>query len=161
MKLNKGKVDNLNKKILSSALALTLTFTTLTGCAKGFKYQKEIVNGEVVTKVSGKINSDKLRLIELEIYGEKELYLTMPIKKDNITEYWDVFENYKVIELRNDSNAYEKDDDIKVISNQSYDEYLKYYGYKGNSFDIDELKESFNITRQFYEFNENKTIVKK
>ena len=151
MKLNKGKVDNINKKILSSALALTLTFTTLTGCAKGFKYQKEIVNGEVVTKVSGKINSDKLRLIELEIYGEK----------DNITEYWDVFENYKVIELEKDLNIYEKDNGVKVISNQPYDEYLKYYGYKGNSFDIDELKESFNITRQFYEFNENRKIVKK
>ena len=65
------------------------------------------------------------------------------------------------MEKRNEFLNANEDVVSKVLENQPYDEYLKYYGYKGNSFDIDELKESFNITRQFYEFNENRKIVKK
>lgn len=161
MKLNKGKVDNINKKILSSALVLTLTFATFTGCAKGFKYSKVIENNKLTTNVTGKISANKLRLIELNIYGEKELRLVTTIKNNDITEYWDVFENYKVIELRNSSNVFEKDDNIKIENEQKYKDYLIYYGYKGNYFKMREIKESFNITKKIYENNSNKRLVKK
>ena len=161
MKLNKGKVDNINKKILSGALALTLTFTTLTGCAKSFKYSKVIENNKLSTSVTGKISANKLRLIELNIYGEKELRLVTTTKNNDTTEYWDVFENYKVIELRNSSNVFEKDENIKIENEQKYKDYLIRYGYKGNYFKMREIKESFNITKKLYENNSNKQLVKK
>ena len=53
MRLKKGKVSNINKKLLTSVLTLTLLTTSLTGCTKDFNYNKQVQNGEYVVEATG------------------------------------------------------------------------------------------------------------
>ena len=175
MRLKKGKVSNINKKLLTSVLTLTLLTTSLTGCTKDFNYNKQVQNGEYVVEATGTMESkiaEELKVLELNIYGEKTLFLARRydkeiILKDNkeyIYEYWDVFDDFKIIDLNSEksTNPIKIDtgnENVKIVKEESLKKYLEYYEYNKKEYTSEELKYIFNKIQENYKFENQKVLV--
>lgn len=175
MKLKKGKVNNINKKLLTGVLTFTLLTTALTGCTKDFNYTKQVQNGDYVVEVTGTMESkiaEELKVLELDIAGETTLFLARRYdkeinSKDNkeyIYEYWDVFDDFKIIDLSSEkqTNPINIDtgyENVKIVKEESLKKYLQYYEYDKKEYTSEELKDIFNKIQENYKFENQKVLV--
>ena len=174
--MKKINMKYISPKIVSTALALTLITTSLAGCTKDFQYKIENISGKDVVIVSGTMDRDiaeDLKIIELKVFDENYLFLT---RRSDIGktvngrwaytyEYWDVFENYKIISLTgekgvNPIDINSNEEGIELVKEESLNNYLLYYGYKNKEYDIETLKEIFYKIQYNYEFESDKQLVK-
>lgn len=180
MKYKNVKIENISKRILTTALTLTLITTSLTGCTKDFKYERTTVNGKYVVNVSGDIDyktASKLKVMELNVCGENILFLARKyetnasLKKTNGNnkikyQYLDVFEDFKIIELSGDVGEYVTDIDyenpeVDFVKETDLDYYLNEYGLVQRKYSFAELKYVFDTIQNNYEFKNGKTLIKK
>ena len=176
-KKDKCSVKNINKKLLSGALILTMA-STFVGCSSDtdFKYDKQKINGREIVSVEGTMArsiANDLKVIELKVYDENYLFLarrndikTNSKDKTMLTyEYWDVFEDYKIIELTDFVNINPIDvkfpvEHVDLVNEIDLSNYLIYYGVKKSTFTPKELKDVFTKIKDNYVFEDEKKLVK-
>ena len=173
MKFKKGTIKNINKKIISGTLAFALV-ATLSGCSKDFNYTRELKDGEYFVEVAGDIdfnNACNLILLELNIRGKNVLFLSRCYEKKThengvekiIYEYYDVFEDLKIIDLIGETKQVTeeiKNKNVKFIKEQPLGNYLIDDNYKRKSYSVEELKEIMEKIEQNYNFENNKKLIK-
>ena len=102
-KIKEGTIRNLNKKIVTGALVTTLIMTGLTGCNKtGFSYEKKSQEQVLVTGSEEYSIVSSYLVAEIEIEGEKKLYIIEPyydLKNENILNCKDVFTGENLISI--------------------------------------------------------------
>ena len=175
MNFCKGKIKNINKKLITGTLVFALT-ATLCGCTKDFNYSREIKNGKYSVVVTGDIDwktASNLKLLQLKVLDKNVLFLARcyekKINENNtkkiIYEYYDVFEDLKIIDLVEEKNQLSKkiehqNDNVQFIKEEPLKDYLEEEKFKRKSYSVDELKEIYKIIEQNYEFEDTKKIIK-
>lgn len=100
MNLKKGKVNNINKKLIASLAALTLVTTGLTGCSNvAIEDINYVVNSEDGTKsISGTVSYETLKYCGFyKVYNNKtdERYYTIALQDEYngsyMVKYYDIF----------------------------------------------------------------------
>lgn len=152
MKFSKGKIGNLNKKILIGMFAFTLSTTTLTGCkAYGFDYKK---NSEGIHYATGSVDDKFIKdCYYIEIYNEMldtyENYIVVKQNVYNKINYFDIF-TLDTLYIENDN----KYSNIKITNIISIDEYLSLNNNKKNEYSVEFMEKLFE---QINQENTNKT----
>ena len=177
-KIKEGTVRNLNKKLVTGALITTLVMSSLTGCenTKDFEYERLDTAGRQVVEITGTMESEianDLKVIELKVFDEDYLFLARRYDMGtNIQgkwaytyEYWDVFEDYKIISLTglvgvNPVDIDTSKENFRLVKETSLNEYLIYSGYKQKEYTAEDLEEIFNKIKSEYTFQEEKQLVK-
>lgn len=171
MKNNKY-INNINKKLLSGGVALSLIASSLVGCTKDFNYNKNYGGNGSIVEVTGTMDSksaNKLKVIELQVDDQNLLFLA---RKCDINtqhngvrvltyEYWDVFQDFKIVSVgEKDSNKSEFFSDVRLMNEENLENYLLCYGDKQDEYTIDDLKKVFSKIEENYEFATEKQKVK-
>lgn len=100
MKFSKGKINNINKKLIASALVLTLVSTGLTGCSDVSIEDIRYVQNEQDSKpgISGTVNYETLKYCAFyKVYNNKtnERYYTIALQDayngSYMVKYYDIF----------------------------------------------------------------------
>ena len=175
MKFGKGKIKNINKKIISGTLAFALV-ATLSGCTKDFNYTRELKDGKYSVIVTGDIdwkNACNLKLLELRVQDENVLFLARRYEKKKrenniekiIYQYYDVFEDFKIIDLIGEKGQLieeinYKTENVEFVKEQLLEDYLTIDDYKKQSYSVEELKELYKRIKQNYEFEKTKKRIK-
>lgn len=175
-KTKKCAIKNINTKLISGLLVFTL-MTTLSGCntAKDFKYERKNVAGKEIVDITGTMDKDiaeDLKIIELKVFDEDHLFLARRYDKGTNKngkwafdyEYWDVFENYKIISfcdyIEGPIENIQITEGVKLVKESSLNDYLLYYGYKNNEYTERNLTEIFDNIKMDYEFEQEKKLIK-
>ncbi len=169
MNIKKGNIKNINVKLTSMTLALTLLTSGLTGCAKEFKYTKELNNGETITTVNGVMDANSvknLKLIELKVDDSRVLFLTKKILYNKFqnsevsVEYKNIFDDCKIFSIYRDAEENDKQA-IKLVGEESLSDYLSLYGYTQNKYTIDDLEKIFYEIKDNDKYKDSRFIVKR
>lgn len=173
MKIGNEKITNIDRKLVSCGLMLTLVTTSLTGCTKDFQYTRDYKNESFVVEVTGTMDSknvEDLRVVELKVSDQHLLFLAR--KYDIVTqkdgnrihtyEYWDVFEDFKIISFTDeeDSDIDYKQGEVILVQEEPFENYLLCYGTKKREYTIEDLKTIFDKIEKNYEFQDDKQLVK-
>ena len=173
-------IKNVSSTILSTALAITLITTSMTGCTKDFRYVSTKENGEQVVQAIGTMDfktAESLKVIEIKIHNDHMLFLARKTKNDirlkeyegvekRRYQYWDVFDDFKIIELKGEAGQDVAEIDYEVeevdfLKEESLKKYLDEYGYKQKEYSVNELESIFEKIKDNYQYTNDKTLVKK
>jgi len=139
MKFSKGKINNINKKILAGALAMTLVMVPMSGCAleEYVKFEYSVSeDGEYES--SGKVDYELLKkyefiVIENKTYETQEFYICeyvptyigrVNVKLLSDQSYINVFNNKTVFKVDTDQKYYTVED-VELIFEGMKENYLK------------------------------------
>ena len=79
-------------------------------------------------------------------------------------EYYDVFEDYKIVSFTDlvDQRIDDREitEGVYLVKESSLNDYLLYYGYKDKEYTPEKLKKIFYDIKDDYEFEEEKKLVK-
>ena len=159
MNFNKGKLKNVNKKLLAGGLALTMICTSLTGCVSidDIKYTKDEsgyiqgIDGNVTYKILESCDFYKVKnnitqeeyytilLSDIDFFGNSIIY----------SAYYDIFTK---------QNLTEGDFELEIVG--SITEYLIAFNMVKEAYSEEELKEILNKFIEIQEKENNKQLVK-
>ena len=154
MNIKKGKIRNINKKLIAGALVFTLVAVPLTGCQEneGFSYEIN-VQGEYIAL--GNVEYDFLKqclflVVENSKYDTIEYYI---VKENTIFYYVDIFNNKTVIDKNREENR-------KILVNEKLSDYLYATNNIKASYTVEEVKLIFEQLKENYLKQNNKELVK-
>lgn len=164
MKIKNGVVKNINKKILSGAVALTLLTVSLTGCTSQ-KYQKfeYSVNEQGEYQVNGTIDYELLKncwflVIDNPKYNIKEFYICDGIYhwakySEDCYSYANIFNNQEVFNPKKDGNR-------SIIFSTKVDEFLLAYNNVKANYTKEDIEQLLEQMKNNYEKENNKQLIK-
>lgn len=163
MKFSKGTVKNINKKLVSGLLVLTLTTTGLAGCVQYNNFDYSVTEqGEY--QVSGVIDYELFKnyrfiVIENKENNTNEFYICkakhiIPTYTRHYYVYFNVFNNEKVF----DENK--ADGTRNLICFATLENYLYATNNIKKYYTIDDIEQIFNEMKENYLNENNKQLVK-
>ena len=158
MKFSKGKLNNVNKKILAGGLALTMICTSLTGCLydpiNDIKYTKNELG--YIQSIDGNVNYKILEFCHFQKVRNKitqEEYYTIVLQDKDFfvffITYYDIFTK---------QNLTEGDFEFEIVG--SITDYLIAFNMVKEAYSEEELKEILNKFIEIQEKENNKQLVK-
>ena len=157
------KIGNINTKVLAASLSLVMTTTFLGGCYDNFSYTTDSEgNVQIEGHVEHKLVKDSYKIIETELHGKREIYLVKKVLNSQSVSYYDVFNNYLILNVLKDNNETTGDSDINLISENNFSDYLIYYDEVKGNYSEEDLKRVLDKIKNDYVFEteEAKTLVK-
>ena len=161
MKFSKGTIKNLNKRLLSGALCLTLIMVPLSGCDSSKLRYKENSQGEMVCINNIKYQYiKKYKVVVLEIEDDIVFYIAKPIQLDPLgtgvpyADYYNVFGGQLVYSTKDD------DSKIKKIYDEYLTNYLISYDKVKEEYSEQELKEILELIKIDFKKQINRQLVK-
>ena len=145
------KINNINKRLLSTSLAVTMTLTTLTGC---YSY-KEDENGDVY--LDGEMSYETLseyKLIELKTLNGSRLYIADYDDAFGDCKYKDVFTGLTIYDAK------DKDTSIELVSEYKLGDYLVALGDLKKNYTSDDIYGVLNDINEVYDFGDNVQLEK-
>lgn len=105
MNIKNGRINNINKKLIATALAFTLVAIPLTGCAESENFEYS-TNEQGQYVASGNVEYDFLKqcsflVVENSKYNTIEYYI---VKENTIFYYSDIFNDKNVIRQNGEEN---------------------------------------------------------
>ena len=166
MKFSKGKIGNVNKKLLVGSLVLTMLVTPLTGCSVGYTNFDYSVNEQGVYEVSGIIDYELLKdyyflVIENSNYNATEFYICERVTyyRNNRPvgyNYKDVFNNKSVFANENKDVEHVRE----IVFSDSVENYL--YATKNikANYTKEDVEKILEGMKESYLNQNNKQLVK-
>ena len=150
------KINFVNRKLISAALAFTMCTTVLTGCDKYFKYEEQ-EDGQVLA--TGQMSYDTLsscKVIEVNVIDKSVLYLARKEveKNDNNFSYYDLFTNLKIY------SSQDNNDRISVVNEYRLGDYLVNLNYLKKNYTEEDLTKILDSINEDYIFANEKELVK-
>jgi len=167
MKFSKGKINNINKKILAGALAMTLVMVPMSGCAleEYVKFEYSVSeDGEYES--SGKVDYELLKkyefiVIENKTYETQEFYICeyvptyigrVNVKLLSDQSYINVFNNKTVFKVDTDQR--------KMIYSETLENYLYSTDNIKKYYTVEDVELIFEGMKENYLKENNKQLVK-
>lgn len=165
MKINKGIVKNINKKLIASLLAVSLT-TSLTGCDEQLnvgrydwlEYQKDDSGMMVCNDVMVYDRIRHTKVVTFEFDGNKATYLAYFVSYNNGRDnqkdvYYNVFGG-QVLYIKQD-----KETKLKILEENDLTDYLVSYNKVQSTYTEQELKDILNQIKEDYKEEKDKQLV--
>jgi len=165
MKINKGTIKNINKKLLASTLALTFLTIPLVGCSKStFEYSTN-EQGEVVA--TGTVDYDVLKKcyfvqiektieIDEKNYKKSECY----IAKKQASRYGQIHWYYDILTEKNVFSNDFADEGEQITKEINMEDYLYAFEKIKNSYTADEIEILIEEIKKEFVVTEEKKLVK-
>ena len=164
MKINKGKISNVSKKILALGLTFALIPTAFAGCDKD-----EPVNFEYSTnehgqyQMSGTIDYELLKkycfiVVKNSTFETKECYICE--RQDS--RYYGSILNSKYINIYNEQVIFDTNGETvrTIIFESEIEDYLLAYGSIKSNYTKEDIDLLFEQLKETYEQIDNKQLVK-
>lgn len=158
MKFSKGKIRNVNKKILSGAIVLTIASTSLTGCNnknRKINFGSGFKNDTSTVYYYGHIGYDRIskcRIIGIEVFDNTEFFFTYYVPNEG---YYNIFGDEKIYNDPDNDNG----NRTKVIDISAID-YLVYYNEVLSNYAPDDINRVLEKVKNDYTKENNKQLVK-
>lgn len=161
MKINKGIIENVNKKLLAEVLIFTLSTTPLVGCSNSLKYEKN-KQGELVciNKVKHSFVED-YKVVVFEIDGKQSIFIAEVLETNSFSgrgtyrkEYYNIFGGQLIYSSLND------DTNLKIIEEEYLMSYLIKYDKVKSEYSEDDLKEILELIKNDYKKEKDKKLIK-
>lgn len=165
MKINKGTVKNINKKLIAGLLAVSLT-TTLSGCDERanvghyswLEYEKDDSGMLVCKDVMVYDSIRQTKVVTFEFDGKRATYLAYFVsynagRDDQKEEYYNVFGG-QVLYIKQD-----KETKLKTLEENDLTDYLVSYNKVQSTYTEQELKDILNQIKEDYEQEKDKQLV--
>jgi len=154
MKINKGIVKNINKKLIASLLAVSLT-TGLTGCGEvSYGIPTETTDkGETVYTSTKYDELIHWKVVVFDFKGEQSFYLVESASRGNFLKYYNVFGGQKIYDeaLLNT--------ELSILAEDYLRDYLITYDRVQTEYTEQELKDILNQIKEDYEEEKDKQLV--
>lgn len=164
MKINKGKILNINKRLISGGLSLTLVTLSLTGCGTNGRLEYEI-NEHGDNVCVSEASYDYLKECKVLVFEKNSKIMVCLAKEvnydtyyNNYTAYYNIFGEQEIYRDGRDGN--EKINSLKLLSNEPFVNYLIEYDKIKDTYTEQELKEIVDMIRDDYQKENNKELVK-
>jgi len=163
MNIKKGKIRNINKKLIAGALVFTLVAVPLTGCeTKTYENFKYSINDQGQYVASGKIEYNLLKthcflVIENSTYNVTEFYIANKINQNcspSSTVYIDIFSDQIIFDPGT------KNDNRQMLVCDKIEDYLCATNNIKASYTVEEVKLIFEQLKENYLKQNNKELVK-
>ena len=157
MKFSKGEIQNINKRLLSGVLSLTLMTVPLFGCnGTELKYEKNS-QGEMVCVSNIKHSYiEKYKVVVFGINNNQLFYITKVVDGKN-DHYYEEYYNIFGGELIYSSN---KESSLKIIKEEELINYLVLYDKVQQEYSEEDLKEILEQIKVDYKKETDKRLVK-
>lgn len=157
MKINKGTVKNINKKLIAGLLAVSLT-TGLTGCRVYYGMESEISEGGHTVYVNAKYNDmHNWKVIAFDFNGVQSFYLaekiTMNGKFSTTISYYNIFGGQCLYTEGNENT------ELSILMEANLTDYLITYDRVQSEYTEQELKDILNQIREDYKQEKDKQLV--
>lgn len=162
MNIKKGKIKNINKKLIAGALVFTLVTVPLTGC-EGYEEFEYTTNEQGEYIASGRIGYRTLKdccflAIENSTYSIVEYYIADEIKHNGrysptYSTYEDIFSGQQIFSTKDSNNR-------KILICDVLEDYLYASNNVKASYSIEEVEVMFEELKENYLKNNGKQKVK-
>lgn len=166
MKINKGKIKNISKKLTCGAICFTLVTTGLSACGenKNFKYGTTKTGEYLVTgNISYEnLSADEFVVIDNKSYDKKEYYICC--RKSYINNgktsmnkhdvYYNKLNNKIIFDTAEQQNT------RKLIKVVKLEDFLLAYNNVKSYYSKEEVEEILELLKQEYEKTNEKELVK-
>ena len=153
MKINKGTIKNINKKLIAGLLAVTLT-TSLVGCTVSRGMQAAVTAKGEKTYLNAQYNEmGNWKVVVFELNNDEFCYLVEKVTKAGISNYYNIFGGQRLYTEGNENS------DINVVLESSLTDYLIAYDKVQSEYTEQELKDILEQIRENYKTQKEKQLV--
>lgn len=161
MKINKGIIKNVNKRLFTGVMIFTISTTALMGCSHSLEYVKNN-HGELVcvNKVNHRYIED-YKVVVFEIDGNPTTFITKVIENNGnggkgpyCKRYYNIFGDQLIYDSLN------KDSNLKIIEEEYLISYLVKYDKVKSEYSENDLKEVLELIKSDYQTEKNKELIK-
>lgn len=161
MKINKGTIKNINRKLIAGLLVVSLT-AGLTGCAiqnQGLEYSENIQGRYVCNTRAGYGYLKDCKVVVFELNDVHTIYIVRKLDRTPLNStairyhYYNIFGNQLLYDTFSESSS------LKIIEETNLTDYLIIYNKVQIEYTEQELKDILEQIKTDYEEQKDKQLV--